>query len=200
VLVMASSSLARDRLPALFLCAGVVTSVVVLWIGQAYVVPRYLSFLLVPLFVLLSTGASSILSRRNARPPIVRSVACLVVIAVLAFRFVSIAPDVVGLPREANRDVAEIIDTHAEPGTPVLTRVRRIQGLVFYLRRPVHALSEADAARLVCGQRTTVAYVMQPFLLEPVAIPCLSQPGVQHYRFAQYARGNEMDVWLVPPR
>jgi hypothetical protein len=52
----------------------------------------------------------------------------------------------------------------------------------------------------VCGRRTTVAYVMQPFLLKPVAIPCLSRPGVRHYRFPQYARGEEMDVWLVPPR
>jgi hypothetical protein len=200
VVVMGSSPLARERLPALFLCAGVVTSIVVLWIGQAYVIPRYLSFLLVPLFLLLSTGASSILARRTTRPPILRSVACLVVIAALAFRFVSIAPDVVGLPREANRDVAEIIEARAASGTPVLTRVRRVRGLVFYLERPVHALGESDAAARVCGRRTTVAYVMQPFLLKPVAIPCLSRPGVRHYRFPQYARGEEMDVWLVPPR
>jgi hypothetical protein len=200
VVVMGSSPLVRARLPALFLCAGVVTSIVVLWIGQAYVVPRYLSFLLVPLFVLLSTGASSILLRASGqRPPIVRSVVCLVVIAVLAFRFVSIVPDVVGLPREANRDVAEIIETRAAPGTPVLTRVRRIQGLVFYLGRPVHPLGESDASARVCERHTTVAYVTQPFLLDPVEIPCLSRPDVQHYRFEQYARGNEMDVWLVPP-
>ena len=96
VLVIVSSPLARKRLSALFLCVGIVTSILVLWIGQAYVIPRYLSFLLVPLFVLLSTGASSILSRSEGRPPMVRSAACIVVIAVLAFRFVSIAPDVVG--------------------------------------------------------------------------------------------------------
>jgi hypothetical protein len=199
VVVMASSPLAREPRTAAILCSGVVTLIVFLGVTQAYVVPRYVSFLLVPLFALLASGASAIIVQIKTRTSVVRSVLCLVVVGVLAFRFVSVAPDVVGLPREAYRDVAEVIETRSAPGTLVLTRVRRPRGLVFYLGRPVHPLDESDAAARVCERRGMVAYVMQPFLLDPLSIPCLSRPGVRHYRLAQYARGNEMDVWLVPP-
>ncbi len=46
----------------------------VLWIAQAYVIPRYLSYLLVPLFVLLATGAASTLGRVARRDALVPSV------------------------------------------------------------------------------------------------------------------------------
>jgi hypothetical protein len=39
---------------------------------------------------------------------------------------------------------------------------------------------------------------MQPFALQPVAVPCLTRTGVRHYRFEQYARGDEMNVWFIP--
>ena len=57
----------RSRRRRSFLGAGPVATILVLWIAQAYVIPRYLSYLLVPLFVLLATGAASITRRsRNA--------------------------------------------------------------------------------------------------------------------------------------
>jgi hypothetical protein len=198
VIVIAASPLIRDRVSALILCAGVVVTVVVLWIGQAYVIPRYLSYLLVPSFVLVATGAASILGRMTRRPALLRTVVCLVVILLLAVRFAQIAPDVVALPREANRDAAEVIEAHGT-STTVLTYMRNPQNLAFYLGRSVEDLRDADIARVVCGQSTAVFYVMQPFALDDVAVPCLGRPGVEHYRFRQYARGDEMNVWFVPP-
>jgi hypothetical protein len=196
--IMSSSPLLRERRSALILSLGPVATIVVLWAGDAYVVPRYMSFLLVPLFVLLATGAANILAGIPRRRAPLRSLACVVVLCALALNFARIAPDVVHLPKEAARDAADAIDAEAPPGVPVLTRVHLPQGLVFYLGRPVRPLEPNEVVPRVCRSRETVAYVVQPFYLRPVTVPCLSRPGVRHFRFAQYANGNETDVWIVP--
>jgi hypothetical protein len=198
-LVSAASPLARERRSLLVLCASLVATILVLWITRAYVIPRYVSFLLVPAFVLLASGASSILGRIRTRPAIVRTIVCLVALGVLAVRFATIAPDVVRLPREANRDAAEIIERSVPASTPVFAYVRRPENISFYLGRPVRPLEDwTTVAKRVCNNDRQVVYVWQPFTLKEVRLPCLSRPGVQHYRFRQYARGNEMDVWFVP--
>jgi hypothetical protein len=197
-IVAASSPLLRERVSAWIVCAGVVVTVVVLWIGQAYVIPRYLSYLLVPLFVLVATGAASILARAAKREAVLRTVACLVVLVALAVRFVILAPDVVGLPREANRDAAEVVRARETP-TRVLVYSRNPQNVGFYLDRPFLDLRHRDVASVVCGQSAPVFYVAQLFTLSTVDVPCLTRPGVEHSRFRQYARGGQTDVWLVPP-
>ena len=63
---------------------------------------------------------------------------------------------------------------------------------------PSRRSTSNDVAASVCGQESAVFYVMQPFALEDVPVPCLARAGVQHYRFRQYARGGEMNVWFVP--
>jgi hypothetical protein len=197
-IVAASSPLLRSWSSALVLCSGAVVTVLVLWIEDAYVIPRYLSFLLVPLFIALASGAASILGRATKRPALLRTVVCLVVIGVLAVRFATLAPDVVALPREAHRDVAEVIE-EGPAGAPVYTYMRNPRNLAFYLGRPVTELSMDAVASTVCGQSRPVYYVFMPFDRKAVAIPCLTRPGVRHDVFRQYTRGGEMDVWLVPP-
>jgi hypothetical protein len=199
VLVAAASPLARDRRSLLVLCSGLVATILFLWITQAYVIPRYVSFLLVPAFVLLASGTSSILKGRT-RLALVGTLACLVVIGVLGVRFATIAPDVVLLPREANRDAAEVIERTVPADTPVFTYVRWPENISFYLARPVRPLEDSTkVAERVCSNDRQVVYVWQPFALEEVRVPCLTRPGVRHDRFRQYARGNEIDVWFVPP-
>jgi hypothetical protein len=199
VIISASSPLIRERSSALILCSGAVVTVLVLWATHAYVIPRYVSFLLVPLFMLVATGGASILARITSRGAPIRTVVCLAVIVVLAVRFAAIAPDVVELPREAHRDAARVIESQAPSTTPVLAYMRNPTNLAFYLDRPVEALDAVDVRARVCRQESAVVYAMQPFALEDVSVPCLSRPGVQHYRFRQYARGDEMNVWFVPP-
>jgi hypothetical protein len=199
VFVGARSPFVRDWRTASVLFAGPITTVVILWIGQAYVIPRYLSYLLVPLFIVLATGAAATLRRLGTQRAIVGPVVCLVVIGLLAARFVILAPDVVGLPREANRDAADVV-ANGPPGTPVLGYMRHPQNVVFYLGRPVEDLSAGEVAARVCGEDRPVFYVEQLYALDPVVVPCLDRAGVQHHRFRQYARGGETNVWLVPPR
>jgi len=195
---MASSPFVRERQSALILCSGVVATVVVLWLARAYVIPRYVSFLLVPLFVLLASGGASVLARVTTRPALVRTVVCVAAVGVLAVRFVAIAPDVVRLPREAGRDAAQIIDAQTPRTTPVFAYMHLTESLSFYLDRPLHRVGASTASR-VCDH-TPAVYVVEPFNFEPPRVDCLDRPGVRHYRFRQYARGNEIDVWLVPPR
>ena len=129
---------------------------------------------------------------------IVRTLASLVVIGVLAVRFVVLAPDVVRLPREAYKDVAATIEREGQ--VAVLAYVRNPEGLEHYLQRPVrHVRQTDDIVAAVCGSSVPVAYVMQPFALRSVDVRCLRRTGVHHRRFEQYARGDEMNVWFVPP-
>ena len=198
-LIMGTSQLVRQRRTALVLVAGLVATVLVLWLGRAYIVPRYLSYLLVPLFVLLATGMAAIFSRISTRPAIARTVASIVVLGLLAAGFVATAPDVFRLPREAYKDAAAIIERES-PTVPVLAYVRNPEGLEYYLARSVRHLRQPDeVAAAVCASETTLAYVMQPFAIDPVDVPCLTRDGVRHFRFQQYARGDEMNVWLIPP-
>jgi hypothetical protein len=198
-LVMGSSPLMHERRTALVLASGVVATILVLWLGRAYIVPRYLSYLLVPLLVVLATGMAAIFERlASRRPAIVRTVASIVVLGLLAARFVVLAPEVVRQPREAYKDAAAVIE-RAGPVT-VLAYVRNREGLEYYLERTVRHLGQVDeVVASVCGSPELVAYVMQPFALASVDVPCLARTGVRHFRFGQYARGDEMDVWLVPP-
>ena len=197
-LVMGSSPLVRERRTALVLVAGVVATILVLWLGRAYLVPRYLSYLLVPLFVLLATGMAALFARIPSRPQVVRTVASVVVLGLLAVRFIVTAPDVTRLPREAYKDAAAII-VRESPAAPILAYVRNPEGLEYYLDRPVHHVRQPDdVAARVCGAREDLVYVMQPFALASVDVPCLTRTGVRHYRFEQYARGDEMNVWLIP--
>jgi hypothetical protein len=200
VVVMGSSPLLRERQSTLILCSGLVATIVVLWLGQAYIFTRYLSYLLVPSFMLVASGASSILvPRPGRRPAVLRGLVCVVAIAVLGLRFVTIAPDVVRLPREANRDAAEVILERSAPEDPVFVYTRLPEGVAFYLDRPIQALTARTVSTTVCSAERPAVYVMQPMAIDLVDVPCLERPGVQHERFRQYARGGEMNVWFVPP-
>ena len=200
LLVMAYSPLARRHATVLFLCSGPVLTIVVLWLADAYVIPRYLSYLLVPLFVLLATGVTALLERGTRRSALVPVTMCVVVGAVLAFRFGTLAPDVMRLPREANRDAADIVLASESSPASVLAYMRNPQNLEHYLGRPVARLDRAEVNARVCAREERVVYVTQPFGIPSVELDCLGRPGVEHHRFEQYARGDEMNVWLVPPR
>jgi hypothetical protein len=40
--------------------------------------------------------------------------------------------------------------------------------------------------------------VVQPWVLEPAQFPCTKRTGTRHIRLEQYARGDAIDVWLIP--
>lgn len=197
-ITMAYSPLLREWSSALVLSAGVVCTLVVLWIAQAYVIPRYLSYLLVPLLMLVASGVAEIAARLRARPALVGSLAATLLVGVAALSFASVVADVLRYPREAYEDAARTV-ARTPPETPVLVYVRNPEGLVFYLDRPIRMLEPSQVSGAVCNARQRVVFVTQPFGIPDVDVPCLERPGAELYRHRQYARGGQMDVWIVPP-
>lgn len=197
--LLASSPFLRNGRTALILCSGVVTTLIVVWAARLYLHPRFVSFLLVPLFILLASGMARILGGVGSRRARVRVVVALTTLVLVAAVSASATARFVRLPREAHKNAAEVIRERASPTTPVFAYMLRPRDLAFYLRRPVRAPKPSNVVSRVCESRRAVALVVQPWVLPPVDVPCLRRAGVRHYRFRQYRRGGEINIWFVPP-
>ncbi|HXF97661.1 MAG TPA: hypothetical protein VNJ46_03495 [Gaiellaceae bacterium] len=196
-LLLGSSPLLRSRWPALVLTAPVVATVAAFWALRLYAAPRFFSFLLVPLLMLLASGAAAVLGRR--RPPLVRGIVALAGAALLSYYFATAWVDVVRLPREAHRDAAEVIRAYAPGTTPVFAYMGRPRDLDFYLDRPFRTSRRPALLDEACESRLPVAIVVQPWLVRPVPIPCGGRPGTRRFTLRQYSRGERLEVWLIPP-
>jgi hypothetical protein len=198
--IVASSPLLRQRSRALIVTLPVLATVVAFWATGTYLVPRFLSFLLVPLFMLLATGAAAVIAGIRTRPAPIRTVAAVATFGVLVFQFGELVVNVTRFPRDSTQDAARTIEGLVSPSTPVLAHVPYPHDLAYHLGRPVRHVATSWEAQLVCKSDRQVVYVDQPFLLPEAPLPCHERAGVRHRRLRQYARGGRIDVWLVPPR
>ncbi len=147
---MAYSPLLRERSSALVLSAGVALTLVALFAAQAYVIPRYLSYLLVPLLMLVASGVAAILARVRTRPALIGTLASILLVGLVAASFLAVVVDVLRYPREAYKDAARTIDRATAPETPVLVHVRNPEGLDYYLERPIRVLETDEVPAVVC--------------------------------------------------
>ena len=199
-LLIGSSPLLHCRRSGLVLGAGVVATVIPLWLTRTHVAPRFFSFLLVPLLMLLASGIAAILARSaRMRRAGVRTVIAVTTLGLVALISVPYVESVTRLPRESIRDAAATIGTLAPPSTPVFAYVPYPNDLEFFLARPVVVPQSSAELRRVCLAQREVVFVSQPWLLPQVTIPCTEREGAQHVRLEQYARGGEINVWLIPP-
>ena len=196
--VMAFSPLLRRWDTALIVAAGVVVTIGAFWLTGTHVVPRFFSFLLVPLFMLLASGAAAAIARARSWSGALVTALALAALAVVGVRAAPLLAEIPRTPRESLREVAAMIEEVA-PTAPVVARMPYAADLRFHLGRPVLPASATDVAR-ACANRQTTVFVVQEWLIAPVSIPCVDRPGTRHYRFTQYARGEAIDVWVVPPR
>jgi hypothetical protein len=197
--VIASSPLLRRWRPGLIICSGAVATVVAFWFTGTYVVPRFLSFLLVPAFVLVATGAAAILARPVTRPAAARTLVVVALFSLIAFLSAPHLVDVPRLPRDSTSEAAMTIRTVVPPSTSVFAHVPYPYDLQFHLGRPVIWTWAPDDARDVCDASRLAVYVDQPFLVPDADLECTRRDGTRHYRFEQYARGHEINVWVIPP-
>jgi len=114
--------------------------------------------------------------------------------------FASTAAQVTRLPREAHRDAAALIKDQTSPNPPVFVHTLRPGDLAFYLKAPARAPRASNLASRVCSDQREVVLVVQPYRVRPIRVPCLNRVGVRHYRLRQYSRGDEINVWFIPPR
>ncbi len=199
LLPISASPLLRRRGPALILGSGVVGTVVVLWATETRAVPRFLSFLLVPLLMFLASGLASIVARLTTRPPLVRTVVALTTLVLLIVASAPHIAQVMRLPREAHKDAVATIRDQAPASAPVFTYMLQPGDLAFYLNHPVLKIRTPAGISRVCNRREEAVLVVHSWRLAPVSIPCAQRPGTRHYRFEQYARGGEMSVWFIAP-
>ena len=198
-LLIGSSPLLRMRDSALVLGAGVVATVVTLWLTRTNVAPRFFSFLLVPLLIALASGIAAILARATSRPAGVRTVLAVTSLGLVVLISAPYTWSITRLPRESIQDAAATIRTVARPTAPVFAYVPYPRDLEFYLGRSVEVPRQPDELRRVCQAEGEVVFVSQPWLLPPVSVPCTQREGARHIRFRQYARGEEVNVWFIPP-
>lgn len=198
VIVIAASPLLRSARTGLVLGGGAAFTMLVLWAAQIYVTPRFVSYLLVPLFMLTASGVAHLLLAHPGTRPLLRVGLAFTMLSLLTVSFVSEAPPVLTLPREAHRDAAEIIRNQGAEAS-VLVYARHPSDLEYYLGHRVTSLTTNDVQRSVCGAKKTVVYATQPFVIPLVEVPCALRQGVRRYRLEQYARGGEIVVWVIPP-
>jgi hypothetical protein len=198
LLVMASSPLLRRTETALVACSGVVATVIAFWATGTYVVPRFFSFLLVPLFALVATGSAAILAQLPGRAAGVRSVVAFTTLAAIAILAVPRLVDVLRLPRDTTSAAATTITSLVPASTRVFAHVAYPNDLEFHLGRSVVPIRTEIEARRLCSSGRSAVYVDQPYLIGGVSVPCTQRAGARRYRFEQYARGHEIDVWVVP--
>jgi hypothetical protein len=196
--VIGSSPLIRRRDSALILCGGPGVTIVVLWLQGAFLYPRFLSFLLVPLFILTATGSAEILRQSLRRRALLRATCLAFAVAGLSINFAMKSWEVLHVPREANRDAAQILDT-LPLDVPVLGSVLLPRSIEFYSARTIRVLEPSEIVPRVCGATAPVAYVRQPQGITLVDVPCLRRVGVEHHHLVQYAWGKQIDIWVVPP-
>jgi hypothetical protein len=197
-ILIASSPLLRDSTVGLLLCVPSVATVLVFWATQTHVVPRFFSFLLVPLFMLVASGSASILAQPRTRWSVVRTAVVVLVIGAVLIAATPLVAAIPRLPRQALRQVAETIETNA-PGVPVFAHVPYPGDLEYHLGRRVVRVRTRAAALRVCASDQRVAFVDQPWIIARATPPCLGRPGTEHFHFEQYARGDAIDLWLLPP-
>jgi hypothetical protein len=198
--LIAPSPLLMRRRRALILGLPVITTVVAFWLAGTSVVPRFFSFLLVPLFMLLATGSAAILTRIPTRPAWLRTVAVIGVFMWLALQFGDLVSDVSRLPRDSTQRAAATIERLVPSSTPIIAHVPYPFDLTYHLGRPVTWAWTDSEARRACDAMREVVYVDQPYLVPASAPTCLKRAGVRQFRFLQYTRGGHIDVWVIPPK
>jgi hypothetical protein len=199
-LLLVSSPLLRQRTAAMLVGSGVILTLICIWAARLYLEPRFVSYLLVPLFMLLASGTAHVTIHAASRRSGIRALIVMTTVTVALAAFAGSAALIMRLPGEAWKDAASVIETSAPPDAPVLAHVSHPLGLAFYLEAPVEALQTSEVRSRVCGNRRTVVYVMQPYNIEPLVVPCLRREGVRFYRLRQHSRGGEINVWVVPSR
>ena len=197
--LVGSSPLLRQPDTALILSAGAVGTVFVFWITETRIVPRFSSFLLVPLLILLATGCAAVVARLSSKPARVRTVALVALVGYIAFTSIPLVASVPRSRRDSLREVAAVIREQSTLA-PVYADMPYSFDLEFHLGRAVTpVLSPVDIAA-ACTSSGTAVLVTQPWIREPLTLPdCVERPGTRHYHFEQYARGGKSEVWIIPP-
>jgi hypothetical protein len=182
----------------------VVFTFLALTISRFYVEERFVSYLLVPLFVIAAFGLNDLATARTTGMRVfsVSYAAVAAGIALLVFAFFAIQH--ARLPREANREAAAAVTQALSRGArPVVLNTHHADDLVYYMGVvPLRKVVSSRLESYLCTETTKmgVIFVQQPYGVNPVDTACLMRLGASRHVFRQTDRGRRITVWAVPPR
>jgi hypothetical protein len=161
-----------------------------------WVVDRFVSYLSLPVFVLLALGVKELIDLipAKARPVVRLGIAGLA--SWLLVSFIPLADYVVHVPHEAMKNASQV--ANASGTGLVLTNSGRPEGLVYYLDSAPQIMSAPDLERMFCGEDSaTYVFIELYFRSEEVDTSCLEARDTPRISLKQRGRGRHIDVWLV---
>lgn len=172
-----------------------------LWLLHAQVVPRFTSYLLVPLAVLIGYGVVGALRLvANSRARLVVSGALGIVAVVTVAQFSSLANRETRLPVENYAAMADIVAD--APSLPVFAAINPQSqvGLDYYLSRPYTQEFPAALERRFCA-RERLIFIDYPFFSLPIDLSCLEREGVRRIDIPQLGLPgcchSTITVWIA---
>jgi hypothetical protein len=196
---------ARRRMPSVLAvtCVPTVFTYAALTLARFYVEERFVSYLLVPIFIVAAFGLSDPIAKSAwARGIGTAYSGALIATALLIFS--AVAPRHARLPPEANREAAGTIAAAlADAPRPVIFNSHDPRDVLYYLTgvraiRPPHRQLE----RVICSpalRSTGAIFVEQPFGVRIVDATCLTRNGATVKVWRQWDRGGWIAVWVLPP-
>lgn len=163
--------------------------------GGIWAADRHLSYLSIPLFVLMSLGVGRLVelfshSFRQAARCLLGGVAIWIAIS-----FYPVVTQVASIPHEATKQAAETIDQRGVE--TILTNSVRPAGFDYYLDSNLTQMGSSELEEYFCSDETGYAYIDHPFKSEKVDTRCLEAKDAEMIRLNQRGRGDHIDVWLV---
>jgi hypothetical protein len=196
-LIIAGLREARRHLPLLLAPTLVPVSMTLLTLtlSRMWVSDRFLSFLLLPIFVTAALGAAALLRR-----PSIGFVYAGVILVLVSVSFLRAAQDTARLPYEDNRGAARAIAAAAAAGVEVIANSHVPDDLRYYLPPSVRlrVIPPRSIEAAICSPHAHgLVFVQEPYLIKTVATDCLRRRGATLRQFLQRGRGGSISVWVA---
>lgn len=162
-----------------------------------WVADRFVSYLCLPLFLLIAAGVKGMLdSVAGGRKAVLAFVVGIAAGWVLT-SFLFLMVYVTNTPHEAFKEVAAL--ANASEASTVLTNSVRPVGLDYYLDPPLERWQAKDLERLFCSDADQpYIFIDHRFLSgERLDTSCLANKGAERRSFRQRGRGSYIDIWFV---
>jgi hypothetical protein len=160
------------------------------------VADRFVSFLQVPLSLLMAIGFSAAFAVPALVPRLLLVAGIVALLAVPIREFRHVADRVDTLPVENFRGSAGFVNSTGI--RTVVTNSTRPDGLEYYLRPHLGiARRPGRLERLLCGARPPFVYIDHLFMSREPSVRCLEREGASKHVFRQRGRGRHIDVYVV---
>jgi hypothetical protein len=188
----------RSSKEALFIVVPVLGSTATLFALQLFVAGRFLSFLVIPLLLLMAEGVAAVSDSAFRRPRLRTSIrtALATVCFILVFSFVVQSKRLLTLPRENFKDMATFVQAYSS--WPVISNSVRGVGIDYYLKREVEFIKSPETlVDRLCTTPGPLIFIHHRPHAPKIDLRCLERDGVEKVRFKGHTRGSSIDVWIV---